>query len=121
LIYDKTHWFTDKEAWFLFRLFAFGETLGWTLLVSAIIYRKLDLPGYEIAIQFAGRVHGMLFLMYFVFVFVTARSMQWGFWRVLTALVAGIPPYTALLFEQVMAYDRKKSAAYVEPPVGAEE
>ena len=36
--YNHTHWFTDKEAWFIFRLGAFMEATGWTLLISAIIY-----------------------------------------------------------------------------------
>ena len=116
-VYHKTHWFTDKEAWMLFRLFAFVETIGWTLLISAIIYRGFDLPGYAIAISIAGMLHGLFFSLYFLFVFLTARSMQWGFWRVTAALIAGMPPYTSFIFEKIMAYHRKKQPVYVEPPM----
>lgn len=117
-VYDKTHWFTDKEAWGLFRIFAICETIGWTSLILAIIYRKFDLPHYETAIWFGGRVHGLFFMLYFIFVLATARSMQWGFWKVVIALLAGIPPYTAIIFEQAIAYTRKKKPVYVAPPAG---
>jgi len=119
IVYNKTHWFTDKEAWALFRLFAFGEALGWSLLIGAIIYRHFDMPGYEIAIGLAGRIHGLLFMLYFLFVLVTARSMQWGFYRVAGALLAGMPPYTSLMYEKLMAFHRKKYPAYVVPPTDA--
>lgn len=115
-LYNKTHWFSDKEAWAIFKLFAFGETLGWTLLIGAITYRAFDLPGYDIAISIAGRIHGMLFVFYFVAVLITVRSMQWGFWRTSIALAAGVPPYTALVFEQIMARHRKAYPPQVAPP-----
>lgn len=115
-VYDKTHWFTDKEAWMLYRMFAIGEAVGWTLLIGAVTYRAFDMPGYAIAVSIAGMMHGLLFSLYFLFVFITARSMGWGFWRVSGALLAGIPPYTGLVFEQVMAYDRKKRPVYIAPP-----
>ena len=115
-IYHGTHWFTDKQAWTLFRLFAFMEIVGWTLLISAIIYRKFNLPLDDVFVSMAGRIHGMVFSLYFLFVLLTARSMLWGFWRVAAALLAGMPPYTALIFEKAMAYHRKKYPVYVEPP-----
>ncbi len=117
-VYNKTHWFTDKEAWALFRFFAILEAVGWTLLIGAITYRSFGLPEYESVISVAGRMHGLFFSLYFLFVLLTARSMKWGFWRVAVALVAGMPPYTALVFEQLMAYDRKKRPVYIRPPVG---
>ncbi|MEO5949971.1 MAG: DUF3817 domain-containing protein [Candidatus Saccharimonadales bacterium] len=115
-VYNKTHWFTDKEAWTLYRIVAFGEAFGWTLLISAITYRAFHLPGYAIAVSIAGMTHGLFFSLYFLFVFLTARSMKWGFWRMSGALVTGIAPYTSLIFEKIMARDRKKRPIYVEPP-----
>lgn len=115
-VYNKTHWFTDKEAWAVYRLFAFIEALGWILLVSAIIYRSFDMPGYEIAIGIAGRLHGVFFLLYFVFVLLTARSMEWGFWRLSGALLAGMPPFTSVIYERLMAHDRRKNPVIVAPP-----
>lgn len=119
-IYDKTHWFTDKEGWAIYRLAAFGETVGWSMLIGAIIYRSFDLPGYEIAIGLAGRFHGILFVLYFIGVLITARSMGWGLLKITGALLAGIPPYTALVYEQLMAYLRKNKPVYVAPPANLE-
>jgi integral membrane protein len=114
--YNQTHWFTDKEAWWIFRLGALMEATGWTLLISAIIYRSFGLPEYESFISVAGRLHGIFFVAYFASVIATARSMQWGIWRVLAALALGVPPFTSLIFEQVMSWHRKKHPVYVQPP-----
>lgn len=115
-LYNQTHWFTDKEAWWIFRLGAFMEATGWTLLISAIIYRSFDLPLDDTFITIAGRIHGIFFVCYFAGVLATARSMGWGFWRFMTALVVGVPPFTSLVFEQVMAWHRKKHPVVVAPP-----
>lgn len=115
------HWFTDKEAWWIFRLGAFMEAIGWTLLISAIIYRNFDLPLDDTFITIAGRVHGIFFVCYFAGVLATSRSMGWGFWRFMTALVAGVPPYTSFVFEKVMAWHRKRYPVVVAPPKGLKE
>lgn len=115
-VYHKMHWFEDKDAWALFRLAAIAEAIGWTMLITAIIYRKFDLPHDDLFVSIAGRIHGVFFALYFVFVLVTMRSMMWGFWRVSLALLAGMPPYTSLVFEKIMAYHRKHYPREVAPP-----
>lgn len=115
-VYNKTQWFTDQDAWAMYRLFAICEAVGWTLLIGAIIYRKFDLPYDDLMVSIAGRIHGVFFALYFVFVLITVRSMMWGFWRTVGALVAGMPPYTSLAYEKIMAYHRKKYPKVVAPP-----
>ena len=115
-VYNKMHWFTDKDAWAMYRLFAILEAVGWTLLISSIIYRKFDLPADDLMVSIAGRIHGVFFALYFIFVLITVRSMMWGFWRTTGALLAGMPPYTSLVFEKIMAYHRKKYPKFVTPP-----
>lgn len=120
-VYDQMHWFTDKEAWWIFRLGAFMEVTGWSLLIGAIIYRSFDLPFDDAFVSVAGRIHGIFFVAYFAAVLATFRSMGWGLWRLGLALAAGVPPFTSLLFEQIMAYHRKKYPVYIEPPRGLNE
>jgi len=120
-VYHQTHWFTDKEAWGVFRFFAFAEAVGWTLLIGAILYRNIGLPEADSVISFAGHIHGMLFGLYFVFVLVTARSMEWGLGKITAAIIAGMPPYGSVLFEQYMAFQRKRQPVYVEPPKDLED
>lgn len=120
-LYDKTHWFTDKEAWGVFRFFAILEAVGWTLLILAIAYRRLGLPEADSVVSFAGHLHGMGFALYFIFTFLTARSMGWGLRMIATAVIAGMPPYGSVIFEQFIAIRRKKQPVYVTPPAGSDE
>jgi len=120
-VYNKTHWFTDAEAWGIFRFFAIGEAATWALLISAIIYRRLGLPEAPSVISFAGHIHGMMMVFYCIIIVVVARSMQWGIVRMVMAVAAGVPPFGSIIFEQLMARYRKKRPVYVAPPVGAED
>ena len=119
-VYHKTHWFTDHEAWGLFRFFAVLEAVGWSLLIIAIVYRGLGLPESASVVSFAGHLHGIGFGLYFLFVLLVARSMEWGVVRVGVAILAGMPPYGSIAFERTMAWHRKKRPVYVEPPKNLE-
>ncbi len=120
-VYHKTHWFTDAEAWAVFRFFAIGETITWTLLISGIIYRRLELPEAASVVSFAGHIHGIMMVLYCIIIVVVARSMRWGIIRMVLAVGAGVPPFGSLVFEKIMAYRRKKYPVYVQPPVGYDE
>ena len=117
-LYDKMHWFSDADAWMLFRLAAFVEALGWTLLVSAVISRKLGMPGADIAASMAGTVHGVFFLYFFVMLLVTARSMEWGPRRIVGGLAAGNIPFASVVFERMMAWHRTKYPKVIAEPAG---
>jgi len=101
--------FTDKEAWFLFRAAAFLETLGWTLLISGIIFSKLKLPAYEFVLPIAGSLHGVFFIIYVLIVFFAHRSMNWGISKFIIAEIAGNIPGGALVFEIIEKRRRKYS------------
>jgi len=120
-VYNKTHWFTDKEAWTLFRVFAFSEAVGWSLLIFGVGYQTEHFAWSDSVLMIAGRIHGMLFIAYFVIALLTARSMKWGLWRVLGSLAAGVMPYGSLIFEQMIAYSRRKRPVFVQPPAGYDE
>lgn len=100
--------FTDREAWWLFRSAALLETVGWTLLIFGIIYKKLQLPAYDYVLPLAGSTHGV-FVVYYVFiVFFTHRSLGWGIWRCLIGEAVNAVPYGALVFELWNARQRRK-------------
>lgn len=119
-LYHKTHLFTDSEAWAIFRFFAILEAVGWTLLIIAIVYRRMGLPEAASVVSFAGHLHGIGFGLYFLFVLLVARSMEWGIAKIGAAIVAGMPPYGSIVFEQLMARQRKKQPVYIEPPKNLE-
>lgn len=99
--------FTEKEAWGLFRLAALSEALGWTVLIAGILVNHYRWPGADMAIPIAGQVHGTFFLIYFGVLIATYTSLRWSRRRFFVALLAGIPPYGTLLFEQWATRSRR--------------
>ncbi|HVA10701.1 MAG TPA: DUF3817 domain-containing protein [Candidatus Dormibacteraeota bacterium] len=102
--------FTDREAWNLFRLAAFGEAFGWTLLISSIVFKYYVTPGNNIPIDIAGQIHGTLFLIYIAAVVVLHPSLRWSPRRTLVAGLLSVPPYGTLVFEQWEARRRRVEA-----------
>ncbi len=99
--------FEENEAWWLYRAVALGEAIGWTLLITGIAIRHYKLPGHAYAVPIAGQLHGMLFLAYFGILLAVSTSLRWSRRQLLVALMAGVPPYGSILFEQWAARKRK--------------
>jgi integral membrane protein len=98
--------FTEDEAWLLFRLAAYAEAGGWTLLLAGIAISRYVTPGNDTAVQIAGQLHGMLFFGYMVAAVGLYPSLGWSRWRGLTALAFSVPPYGTLAFELWAAHGR---------------
>jgi len=100
--------FTETEAWTLYRIVALSEAVGWTLLISGIFIRHFKLPGDRIAVPIAGQIHGTIFLIYFGVLVTIYSSLGWSRMKFLIAILAGIPPYGTLIFEQWEARKRRR-------------
>jgi integral membrane protein len=98
--YEQFTPFTENEAWGIFRIAAFAEAAGWTLLILGILIKQFIIPSSDVPIKLAGRVHGTLFLLYIVAVFALSPSQNWSKKRTIAAGLASIPPYGSLMFEQ---------------------
>ncbi len=98
--------FTDKEAWFLFRMSAFLETFGWTVLIVGILFSAFSWPGHDFVLPLAGSIHGIFYLVYLFIVLFAHRSMSWSIWRCIFAEFISVVPYGALVFEMWVAYRR---------------
>ena len=99
--------FSDAEAWMLYRIAAFAEAIGWTLLIAGILISHYLTPGNNDAVFIAGNVHGTIYLCYFVAPLVLYPSLGWPRGKAVAAVIAGIPPYGSLLFEMFAAHRRK--------------
>lgn len=104
--YSNFRPFTDEEAWAIFRLAAFAEALGWTILVSGIILTDYVFHS-RVPVILAGRTHGILFGLYLTAVLVLAPSLRWKWPKILLAGLMSAPPYGTLLFEIVENQRRK--------------
>lgn len=101
--------FTENEAWLLFRIAAFGEAIGWTLLIAGILIKHYLTPGNDTAVLIAGQIHGMIFFGYLVAALGLYPSLGWSRWRAIISLAASVPPYGTLLVEQYAAHKRSNN------------
>lgn len=97
---------TDHEAWAVFRMAAIAEAVGWTMLVIGIICKHIPFAYNEVPVQIAGRLHGVLVLLYGIAALLLAPSLRWDWWKILFAIAASVPPYGSLAFEQWAAHGR---------------
>ncbi|TAH36679.1 DUF3817 domain-containing protein [Candidatus Saccharibacteria bacterium] len=103
--FENARVFTDAEAWALFRAAAFGEAIGWTLLIIGIGLEHLT--GSHTYVAVAGRIHGMLFVAYMVAVLALYPSLVWSRWKALFALAFSMPPYGSIVFERWASWRRR--------------
>lgn len=109
-IFEAARPFRPDEAWLLFRLAAFGEAVGWTLLIIGIILKRYFLNGNDLPVLIAGQFHGTLFIIYMTAAVGLYPSLRWTRKRAVGALIASVPPYGSLLFERWAAYKLKRTA-----------
>lgn len=98
--------FSDEEAWFLFRLAAFAEAFGWTLLIIGIVLKRYVMHGNNAPVMIAGQIHGTLFLLYIAAAVIATPSMGWPVWKILLAGASSVPPYGSLVFEWLAGQQR---------------
>lgn len=107
--FEKFQPFTQTEAWNLFRIAAFGEAIGWTLLIVGILIKHFYTPGNDAPVLIAGQLHGTLFIIYIIAVIFLYSTFKWPRWKMVIAGFASIPPYGSLLIEQWEARRRKQA------------
>jgi integral membrane protein len=107
--FERARPFTDAEAWLLFRVAAYAEAVGWTLLIAGILIKHYLTPGNDTAVLIAGQIHGMLFFGYLAAALGLYPSLGWSRFGALIALAASVPPYGTLLVEFWAAHIRKNA------------
>ncbi len=106
--FEHNQAFSETEGWMLFRLAAIGEAVGWTLLITGIGLTRYVLHGNQIPVLAAGQIHGTLFIIYMVAAAglypTLGKSRKWA----VVALIASVPPYGSIIFEQCAQTFRSK-------------
>ncbi|HEX5455970.1 MAG TPA: DUF3817 domain-containing protein [Candidatus Saccharimonadales bacterium] len=111
--FENNRIFTEDEAWALFRLAAIAEACGWTLLVIGIGFSDYVFPGNHTPVLLAGRIHGMLFLLYALASIGLYPALRWSRRRAFIALLASVPPYGSLAFEIWTSHTRRNEQFYI--------
>ena len=107
--------FSDKEAWGIYRLSAFGEAFGWTLLIGSLGAQKYLMHGNKILVSFAGQIHGLLFFAYIAAVLATYASLGWSFKKGFLIELMSVPPYGTLVAEMWLSRGRKNKEKSIKP------
>lgn len=109
--FEQNKTFDEADAWMLFRMAAFAEAIGWTLLIAGILCERVWLPGNHAPVAVAGRIHGMVFIAYAAAAAGLYPNLRWSRWRALAAVFASVPPFGSLIFEQWASYIRRSDQA----------
>lgn len=86
----------------LYRVVAIAEAITWTLLIAAMLGKyvlRLG-EGADLAVRFAGGVHGFVFLAYCVTTVLIGVDQRWGARRVLLGLGSAVVPLLTVPFER---------------------
>jgi len=95
----------------LYKAFAFGEGVTWTLLISALIIRALvDSP--PILLTVVGSIHGAVFLGYGVIASLVGVNNRWGLGRTVLAVALAIVPFATIPFERYVERSGKLDGAW---------
>jgi len=95
----------------LYKAFAFGEGVTWTLLISALIIRALvDSP--PILLTVVGSIHGAVFLGYGVIASLVGVNNRWGLGRTALAVALAIVPFATIPFERYVERSGKLDGAW---------
>ena len=104
--FEHNQIFTEDESWMLFKLAAIAEAIGWTLLLMGMYVSRFILPNNQVPVEFAGHVHGILFLLYALAAIGLYPTMHASRRFAFVALLASVPPYGSILFEQWAVHRR---------------
>ena len=83
----------------LFLLFAKGEAVTWTLLISALIIRAAGDPIPHV-VTITGSIHGAVFLGYAVTALLVGINQRWSFGKLALAVGLAIVPFATIPFER---------------------
>lgn len=82
-----------------FRFVAVAEALSWLGLLVGMGFKYAG-PHNEVGVQIFGPIHGAVFVLFVAVAIGTAVRLRWGRWTTVLALLASIPPFGTLIFEQ---------------------
>lgn len=88
----------QREArWF--RIVAFAEAATWLGLLVGMGVKYVG-SGSEAGVRFFGPIHGVVVLLYVAVTLLVARRRRWGGRTVVVGLLASVPPFGTLVFEE---------------------
>lgn len=82
-----------------FRVVAIAEAISWAGLLIGMLFKYVVVEN-EIGVQVFGPIHGAVFLLYVLVAFMAWGALRWSPLVGILALLASLPPFGTLVFEQ---------------------
>lgn len=82
-----------------YRKVAFWEGISWIILGSLSLY-KMSTGDLKSLVSIFGYIHGFLFTLYLVLMFVVGGNYKWGGMMYVIGLVAAIIPFGTFVYEK---------------------
>lgn len=82
-----------------FRVAAFAEALSWAGLLLGMFFKYVIVHN-EIGVKVMGPIHGLLFVIYLVCTIHAMQKLNQPMKVMLIGLLAGVPPFTTVIFER---------------------
>jgi integral membrane protein len=82
-----------------YRKIAFWEGISYLVLLPLSAW-KILLDGPELPVKILGNVHGFLFILYLIFMFIVGSKYKWGAMMYVIALIAAIIPFGTFVYEK---------------------
>ncbi len=94
-----------------YRLLATVVGIGLVILVFVgLPMRYLADPSHPIVVQVVGTLHGYLYMVYLVSVFLLARQARWSPLRAVGVMLAGTVPFLGLVVEHLVTRELRATA-----------
>jgi len=75
-----------------------AEGISFLLLLGIAVPIKY-IAGNPALVKILGPIHGVLFIVYVLAVFLAARVLRWGRWKIITALAAAVIPFGTFVLD----------------------
>ena len=82
-----------------FRKIAFWEGVSYLVLLPLSIW-KLMLSGPELPVKILGNIHGFLFILYVILMFIVGNKYKWGGMMYVIGLIAALIPFGTFVYEK---------------------
>lgn len=83
------------------RIIGFVEGVSYLVLLFVAMPLKY-LAGWPDAVRVVGMAHGVLFMMFVVWVLIVGRQSRWRFSRYMCAGVASVVPFGTFVFDRTL-------------------
>ncbi len=90
------------------RIIGFVEGISYLVLLFVAMPLKYG-AGWPDAVRVVGMSHGILFVMFVVWVLIVGRTYRWRFSRYVYAAIASVVPFGTFVFDRTLRHQQPRN------------